>query len=369
MTDDQTVDECGICLEKLTAAVTLPCNHKFCASCLDGWKSKFGSSLKKERSKACPLCRKKIPPSKDMIVQLEFHRTHKRRYEARGDTNSEAYRTAVREIKELEAEIGDYDGEGIDYDECIEMPKYIYDAVMNNDLKSVMDWLGSPPVDKTRLNARYPEFMNSTFVHLAIIYRSDLLSILLQYGADVNALDAKGFNPFFMATQNATQTGLELAKILLEWGAEISLPRDSVQDNLKLSGLSEREAFIVAMKEFGDNKMANLVSSEFGGRRCEVINLPNHPQLNGKTCVVEKYITKKDKYKIKFEESGNAALVGPNNLNRRDRTPLDCGYFIAFKNGRLFRREFAAKEECQAYVSSLGGDINETAEELESLKL
>jgi len=54
MTDDQTVnDECGICLETLTAAVTLPCTHKFCADCLDGWKSKFGSSLlnKKEKSK------------------------------------------------------------------------------------------------------------------------------------------------------------------------------------------------------------------------------------------------------------------------------------------------------------------------------
>ena len=120
----------------------------------------------------------------------------------------------------------------------------------------------------------------------------------------------------------------------------------------------------------GNNKLANLVSSDFGGRRCEVINLPNHPRLNGKTCVVEKYITKKDKYKIIFEESGNAALVGPNNLKRRDRTPLDCGYYISFKNGKMYRREFATKEDCQAYVSSLScGNVKGAAEEVESLKL
>jgi len=208
----------------------------------------------------------------------------------------------------------------------------------------------------------------SSLTHLASNRgNSDLLSILLQYGADVNALNAKGWNLLMLATVD----GFELAKIVLEWGAEMSLPRSFSHLQEKI-GLSNRDAFIQACILSGNNKMANLVSSEFGGRRCEVINLPNHPQLNGKTCVVEKYITKKDKYKIIFEGSGNAALVGPNNLKRRDRTPLDCGYYITFKNGKMSRREFATKEECQAYVSSsLGGegDVKETAEELASLKL
>jgi len=160
-----------------------------------------------------------------------------------------------------------------------------------------------------------------------------------------------------------------LAKVLLEWGAEICLPRNvsHVRDKF---GLSDKDSFIEIMKRYGNTtKLANLVSSEFGGRRCEVINLPHHPQLNGKACVVEKYITKKDKYKIIFEGSGNAALVGPNNLKRRDRTPLDCGYYITFKNGRVSRREFASKEECQEYVSSLSGDVKGAAKELASLKL
>ena len=112
MVDNQTADdECGICLETLAAAaVTLPCNHKFCTSCLDAWKSKFASILrvKEKKSKSCPLCRKKIPPSKDMMIQLEYHRKQKRRYEERGDTTSKYYLNHLEQIKRLEEEIGDY---------------------------------------------------------------------------------------------------------------------------------------------------------------------------------------------------------------------------------------------------------------------
>ena len=374
MTDNKTVnEECGICLEELTSAVTLPCNHKFCADCLDGWKSKFGSTNlneyynKKERSKSCPLCREKIPPSKDMLMQLEFYRKYKRKLEEKGDTTSQHYISQVECIKKLEAEIGDYEGEGLDYDDdaCIELPNYIFDAVMKtDDMKSVMDWLGSP-IDKNRLSARYPGHANATLVHLSVYAaNSDLLSILLQYGADVNALDANGWNPFIVASQ----TRLEQAKILLEWGVEMILPPDVVHSIQDISEQSNKDEFI-RMTRSGNSKMANLISSEFGGRRCEVINLPNHPQLNGKACVVEKYITKKDRYKIIFEGSGNAALVGLNNLKRRDRTPLNCGYYITFKNGRISRREFATKEECQEYVASLNGNVKETVKELESLKL
>jgi len=238
-----------------------------------------------------------------------------------------------------------------------------------------MNWLGSP-VDMKRLSARYPDYLNSPLVHLAICtVNSDLLSILLQYGADVNALNARWFNLLVLAACKKMvndRVGLVQA-ILLEWGAEISLPWDIVHTLQVQEGraLSDKDAFIQVTKQCGNTKLANLISSEFGGRRCEVINLPNHPQLNGKTCVVEKYIAKKIKYKIIFEGSGNAALVGPDNLKRRDRTPLDCGYYISFKRGKMTRHEFANKGECQAYVSSLGGgDVTAgTAEELSSLKL
>ena len=297
-----------------------------------------------------------------MLVQLNNKRMYKQILEEEGRTSSESYRTAVKDIKI--ADIGNYDGEGLDYDGYMELPKYIYDAVKTNSIKRIMKWLGSP-VNKKKLSARYPGHLNYTLVHMAVYAKnSDLLSILLQHGADINALDANEYSPLIIATD---EDGFEQAKILLEWGAEISLPRDDLQ-YARDRGLSVRDAFIQqTLDESG--KIANLISSEFGGRRCEVINLPNHPQLNGKACVVEKYIAKKERYKIIFEGSGNAALVGPNNLKRRDRIPLDCGYYITFKNGRMSRREFATKEECQAYVASLGGDVKSTAEGLASLKL
>ena len=293
MTDNQTVnDECGICLEILTAAVTLPCNHKFCSNCLDGWKSKFGSpkgssKSKKERSKSCPLCRKKIPPSKDMMMQLKCHRDLKRQMEAKGETTSSTYKQVTLNVKQLEAEIGTYDGKGLDYDGCIEIPEYIYDAVKTNNIKRVMKWLGSP-VDKNKLNARDPDHVNATLVHLAVYtFNSGLLSMLLQYGADVNALNANGCNPLMLVatTNGECGTGIEQAKILLEWGTEIILPRTILLEDK--DGLSDRnrDALIQVTKQSGNKKLGNLISSEFGGRRCEVINLPNHPQLNGKTCV------------------------------------------------------------------------------------
>jgi len=155
--------------------------------------------FKKEDSKSCPLCREKIPPSKDILVQLEYHRRLKRQSEAMGDTSSGSYMSHVNQIKRLETEIGDYEGEGLDYDGCIELPQYIVDAVKTNNIKRVLKWLGSP-VDMKRLNARYPRHANASLVQAAIIARnSDLLSILLQYGADVNAMDAAGCSPLFMA--------------------------------------------------------------------------------------------------------------------------------------------------------------------------
>jgi hypothetical protein len=140
------------------------------------------------------------------------------------------------------------------------------------------------------------------------------------------------FNPEFYAQ----------ARLLLEWGAEISnCPRVSKDD------------FIEAALLQGNTKLGNLLKSELGGRRCEIISLPNRPDLIGETCVVEKYLPEKGRYKVIFEMSKEMGLVGPQNLKRRDRTPDDCGYYITYKKGSFTRHEFASKEECRAFVASL----------------
>merc|ERR1719356_2082039 len=82
-----------------------------------------------------------------------------------------------------------------------------------------------------------------------------------------------------------------------------------------------------------------LLQSKFAGRRCELVNLNNRRDLIGQTCVVEKYIARKDRYKITTEHTNESFLVGPNNLRRRDRTPEDPGYYIAFEDASVCLRQ------------------------------
>jgi hypothetical protein len=185
------VEECGICLDELTNPVTLPCSHKFCSGCLNGWRSKYGvKSGDKETNTKCPLCREKIPPSKEMISQLKSWRNRKSLLEAKGDTFSQEYMSIKSTVEKLESEIGDWT-ETIDYsedqDQCVVLPHDIWEAAYANDIQKVLDWLGPLPVDKERINAREPERMDVTMVHYAVMGKnSDLLCILLQLGADVD---------------------------------------------------------------------------------------------------------------------------------------------------------------------------------------
>ena len=337
-------EECGICLDSLTNPVALPCRHKFCSECLNGWRSKYGvQSGDDVMDRKCPLCREKIPPSKEMMTQLKCLQNAKSDMEAKGDIFSRQYAWAISEIERLEREIGD-GTETIDYSDedknCVVLPTDIWKAARSNDIQKVLDWHGPPPVDKQRVNARNPEKLNFTLVHCAVLNNnSDLLSILLQLGADVDPVDVHGATPFVVCVRPEFYAQ---ARVLLEWGAEIS-------NDVTIS----KDKFIADATERGNTKLANLVKSEFGGRRCEIINLPKHPDLIGKTCVVEKHLPDKGRYKVIFEASGEVGLVGPENLKRRDRTPDDCGYYISYENGRTARHEFATKEECQAFLSSL----------------
>jgi len=97
------------------------------------------------------------------------------------------------------------------------------------------------------------------------------------------------------------------------------------------------------------------LESEFGGRRCEIVNLSSLPELNGKTCVVDEYLPVSNQYMVTLETKVKDAMVlGPGNLKRRDRTPQNCGgYYIEFKKGLTIRHDFDSSEECQAYVAAL----------------
>ncbi|KAL9190482.1 hypothetical protein ACHAXT_007693 [Thalassiosira profunda] len=341
-------DECGICLDALTNPVALPCSHNFCSNCLDSWRSKYGTRGKVDQiGRKCPLCRKEIPPSKEVMAQLKFMRNLKILCETgeKPCTSSE-YNGLRANIERLEREVGNWtEAEALDYshsgEQSMELPRSIEKAATHGHIQTVLDWLGPPPVDKRRINARDSDCLDSTLVFHVLRQDPNFLSILLQYGADVDAVDSSGYTALALAKAGVSY---QQARLMLEWGAATTC--ETGHD---------------------DAKIRKLMESEFGGRRCELINLSKCPELNGKTCVVEKHLPDKDRYKIIFEGSKDAALVSPHNLKRRDRTPTDCGYYITFRKGRFSRREFATKEECQTFVAEL--EAKHAAEELACLNI
>mgnify|MGYP000691431074 CR=1 FL=1 len=386
--------ECAICLDKTRKPVRLGCGHIFCCGCLDGWRSKFGNRAgfgdgdKNVWDKGCPLCREKLPPSKEMIAQLETSRllveickdedevgeyleckaeyerlkatigdydednmtntqlsflrmanklqAEMERYEEDGDVQN--YLKYKANYESLKAQIGDYDDDlviGDDDQYSVELSAELVAMANNNDIRSMVNWIGVP-VDMKRLEAGYPAVSQCTMLHVAAMAWGclELMSVLLQFGANVNAKDASGYTPFDRATLNVPSTTLETCKILLEWGAEIQDKRATI---ILLRGYSDEDGE-------GYHEVADLLSTELGGRRCEIIGMKNRADLNGMTCLVESYVKQKGRYKVVLESTKEVFAVKPVNLKRRDRTPEDCGYYIELKRGDSIRQGYAGKE-------------------------
>ena len=57
-----------------------------------------------------------------------------------------------------------------------------------------------------------------------------------------------------------------------------------------------------------------MFHNELVKRRCEIMNLNHRKDLIGQTCIVEKYIAKKDRYKVTTEHAHETFLVGRDNL-------------------------------------------------------
>ncbi|EJK46060.1 hypothetical protein THAOC_35295 [Thalassiosira oceanica] len=204
----------------------------------------------------------------------------------------------------------------------------------NNDKQAVMMWMGMSELMVANMAG------NLT-----------LMSLLLQLGANVD----------LRAIQRATAIGTmfthealmmsgcikKRVRLLLSWGSSfISHHEDS--------GCS-RENYTSFARACGQHELANLLKSNLGGRRCEVVNISSRPELNGKTCVADEYLPASNQYKVTLEKkkSKQVLVLGLDNLKRRDRTPQDYGYYIEFKNGRTIRHDFDSGEECKAFVAGL----------------
>ena len=130
--DDVTETTCGICLEDSKDPLDLPCGHSFCDSCLNEWRSRYG--VEEEMRRKCPICRARIPPSKEMVATLLTYRAKKQRMEEDNNTSSEHYHTTCELLAGYEERFGeDWDGVTILQDKkdklAVEMPDYIGRAI------------------------------------------------------------------------------------------------------------------------------------------------------------------------------------------------------------------------------------------------
>ena len=165
-------------------------------------------------------------------------------------------------------------------------------------------------------------------------------------GADVDYRASNGCSALSVIFRSGNEEVITDSRLLLSWGATFFRNQGS-----------SREKFISLARKSGKHEFANLLESELGGRRCEIVNLSSRPELNGKMCVAEEYLPDSNQYKVTLETKSKEVLVlDPDNLKRRDRTPQDCGYYIEFKNGRTIRHDFDSSEDCQGFVAALNRD-------------
>ncbi|EJK67307.1 hypothetical protein THAOC_11680 [Thalassiosira oceanica] len=320
---------CGICLEESKDPLSLPCGHSFCAGCLDEWRSRYG--VYEEMRRKCPICRARIPPSKDMVTTLQFYQADKQMLEDNNQTSSERYRIACRLLAQAEKKVGaDWDGVTVLEDNnntrpVVIIPDYIYSATFKGDIKSVLRWIS---LDRTedRANATSKTEMGGLS---ALQVAAMGVQPVLHWNSRVQWASAKDTN--------------EVIRLLLSWGASFFS-----------EGVCPKRKCVDVARNGNEHEIADLLESELGGRRCEIVNLSPRPKLNGKTCVADEYLPGSDQYRVTLETKSREALIlDPENLRRRDRTPQDCGYYIEFRNGRTIRHDFDSSEDCQAFVSAL----------------
>ncbi|EJK47546.1 hypothetical protein THAOC_33724, partial [Thalassiosira oceanica] len=329
--------------------LSLPCGHSFCAGCLDEWRSRYG--VEEEMRRKCPICRARIPPSKEMVAVLQGYRAHKQMLEDKNETSSERYRNECYLLAQAEKKIGaDWDGVTVLEDNDtppVVMPDYIREAIYVGDIKSVLRWINLNRTED-RVNAKSKNRgLDVSALQLATLgIQPALVTLLLQLGANVDCRNSEGCTAISLVLHSpiASSEGInELARLFLSWGASFFSEGD----------FSKRKC-IAGARSANNHEIADLVESELGGRRCEIVNLSPRPELNGKTCIADEYLPGSNQYRVTLETKSREALIlDPENLRRRDRTPRDCGHYIEFRNGRTIRHDFDSSEDCRAFVSAL----------------
>ncbi|EJK52568.1 hypothetical protein THAOC_28139, partial [Thalassiosira oceanica] len=266
-----------------------------------------------------------------------------------GKSNPE-YEEYARKVKQFEAEYGEnWESTAIGYgDDCVSLPLYVATAsTRDQNFRTALQWLGKGNI-KDRVNAKCESYGNAGLLYLAAVAKEyDMVTFLLLNGADVNVIHSDGLSVLTLICNSGDH--LTTIRLLLSWGAELFFEgrRANSQDMKQLCDVILE----------GNDTVANLMSSELGGRRCKIVSAPDtREDLVGKMCVVGRYFEKSSNYEVTVEFTNESLLLGADSLERCDRTPHDPGYFVECKNNRLIRRDFESNEECRAFIASLGVD-------------
>jgi len=371
VSDDDGCNECAICQEILKKPITLPCKHRFCSDCLDSWRGRYVF----DKKKTCPQCRSKIPVTKSMMAQLESLRRLRADLESKinirpcplpappgteiynytkgfyGNISDEeifrirdlpsdeeqqsclrlrleaAYSHFDGQIKELEEQIGDgtevleeYTDERQAWED---LPADVGSASENNDVDKVLNWLGNPPIPSKRINARNSKSNEMTLLHHATKgNRVHMVRLLLQYGADVDAIGAMGLSPFLAAC--TIKRYHSIALVFLQWGAD----KESTAPGPP--GIDDITAIDIAQNFAGNEELADILKSPLGGRRCKIFGT----EFNGKSCVVGEYFGVNDTYAVTVGEQrateDDYIKIKSQHLKRCDRTLEDPGEVVEF---------------------------------------
>lgn len=340
--------QCAICLDAHDNPVTLPCHHKYCSGCMERWRSRYDI----QSTRTCPECRSSIPPSREMLARLETSRSLLELLKARLNSSEPllpvrsllsdmeqirefpefpqeeqqdylrlAYQKRVGEIeayvRDIEASLGEVkDGH------CLQeenvgfeiLPQEVLQAVGNNEMSKIIEWLGPPPIALERLNARTsPQTGDCSLVNATVIFEanSSIMEMLLQRGADMDPKDCFGITPLCHACRMLK--GDAPARILLQWGAS----KDALNGALDLAQRAQ---------DSGKIELAHLLQTCLGGRRCELVGLSRCAELNGLTGIAGRYDADLDQYTLTTMEGTNQEVqVAAVHLKRRDRTAEDPG--------------------------------------------
>jgi len=176
------------------------------------------------------------------------------------------YDECAREVEQFEAEYGkDWESTVIEYDkDFVSLPKYVAVAA---DFRTVLQWLHKGNI-KERVNAKSEDGGSvSLLLFAATRNQPDLMSYLLLNGADVNILESLGGSVLTVVTC-ANGNHSQAARLLLSWGAEFFVDGKQKTKELKMDTCDE-------ISRSGNVAVAKLMSSELGGRRCEIVSTTN----------------------------------------------------------------------------------------------